>query len=417
MRFNEFRSELPEHGLTFLAEIPYVYHCHHFNLFHDQSIEDALGEDEANQLKVEAAHEAFRGLLSRVISTSGASTPAERLELATALFGWMGHGRMELLVDGSAGHGRGEFLHYSFAWREKYGSKVKRLDPLDGVAAGFAAAAVEVAHDLPFGSVSSRESACYGKRDPFCEFELTPTSARPAPKQVDQAAEAGEVGSPLQGLDEDRIAAISQGLREFLSGVEGDERGLVQAFNVFAAMHLPTYYNRTAYEALRRVAERAPAALPAAQALFGESGHVCVFYTFGNLLLSAEWEGLVGPLSGAPEDTVAYCCAIARGLGFGHWALASFEQNNHLVLRTPSNYESPFYRVHWGAADQPCCHFFSHSARAMMHLAHDINLGSKPQIDDELYQTLFRSGVRWNMEETRCVSRGDDHCEVVVEKA
>ena len=415
MDFNAHRSELGRHGRTYLAGLPYVYHCHHFNLFHDQSIEDALGEEEAIALKTSAAREAFAPMLAGLCEAQGAATPAERLQLAGALFPWMGQGRVEVLGDPSGGSARGEFLHYSFAWREKYGARVRRLDPLDGVAAGFVAAAVEVAYDRPFASIAATETQCYGLREPFCRFEL---SAREGgtepPPRIDRATEAGHVAAPFTGQDEDRISQITAGLREFLTGVAGDERGLVPAFNVFVAMHQPTYYNRTGYETLRRLEQTSPTAVPAAEALLGESGHVCVFYTFGNILLSAEWEALVGPLSGEVPDTIAYCCALARALGFGHWTIGELDPGKRLVLRTPSNYEAPFYLANWGRSQKPRCLFLANSARAMMQLAHRVDLASKPQLTEELYLSLFRSGTQWHMEETRCVARGDEMCEVVV---
>ena len=33
------------------------------------------------------------------------------------------------------------------------------------------------------------------------------------------------------------------------------------------------------------------------------------------------------------------------------------------------------------------------------------------------YHQLFRNGVPWRQEETRCISKGDDFCEIVVEAA
>ena len=51
---------LPGLDLMSLAGVPVIYHCHHFNLFLDQTIDDALGPVEGPKVRFEAAREAFR---------------------------------------------------------------------------------------------------------------------------------------------------------------------------------------------------------------------------------------------------------------------------------------------------------------------------------------------------------------------
>ena len=123
MPIEDYRELLAEQSLTFLAGIPYVYHCHHYNLFHDQTIDDALGEAEGARVRTTAAHNAFRELLSAVFAAAGATTPAERISLATEVFAWMGQGRISLDVSSTGGRARSPSLHYGFAWREKYGAR------------------------------------------------------------------------------------------------------------------------------------------------------------------------------------------------------------------------------------------------------------------------------------------------------
>ena len=47
--------------------------------------------------------------------------------------------------------------------------------------------------------------------------------------------------------------------------------------------------------------------------------------TFGGIINSPEWEGLVGRPGGDPEEIVNGCLSIGRALGFGHWTIESFE--------------------------------------------------------------------------------------------
>ena len=190
--------DVPTHDLKLLGSTPYVYHCHHFNLFHDQTVEDALGEAEGFKVRSRAARNSARQLLQGLIKASGATTPVERLQLATTIFSWMGHGSLELQTQGDGGSARGDYLHYSFAWREKYGSKVRRNHPIDAFAAGFAAAATEVAFDLTPESLSSGERSCFACREPSCEFEIVPVEPEESLTAVGKSALERHVRSPRQ---------------------------------------------------------------------------------------------------------------------------------------------------------------------------------------------------------------------------
>ena len=150
MAIEDLRGLFAEQSLTFLAEIPYVYHCHHYNLFHDQTIDDALGEEEGTRVRTAAAHNAFRELLAAVFAKAGATTPAERISLASEVFAWMGQGKLSLSVTPGGGAARSPSLHYGYAWREKYGSRVKRTEPADAVAAAANPAATASAGSLRF---------------------------------------------------------------------------------------------------------------------------------------------------------------------------------------------------------------------------------------------------------------------------
>ncbi|HEX4422800.1 MAG TPA: hypothetical protein VH165_33020 [Kofleriaceae bacterium] len=415
MAIADLRGLIAEQSLTFLAEIPYVYHCHHYNLFHDQTIDDALGEVEGARVRTVAAHNAFRELLGAIFEKAEATTPAERISLATEVFSWMGQGKISLDVTATGGRARSASLHYGYAWREKYGSRVKRAEPADAVAAGFASAATELAFGLAWDGISASEHKCLATRDAECEFKLETTTSQTASPPIDEATTRRYMVPAIRGVDEDRISQIGAGLIEFMRGVAGDERGLVAAFNVFVTAHLPSYYNETVYEAVHRVERTQSGSVPAIEALMREAGQVCVFNTFGNVLLSPEWEGLVGPLSGVATDTMSFCTAIARGLGFGHWLVGSYEPRKRLVLKATSNYEVPFYRSRYGLAKKPRSYFVQGAALAMMCLAETVKWTEKPQLTNDYYIELFRGKPRYRVEQTKCMMRGDSISEYVVD--
>ncbi len=415
LELGPLRRYLLEQELMFLAGQPATYHCHHYNLFLDQTIDDALGVADATRLKTRAAREATYPLIANACEHVGASTPAERTQVATELFRLMGHGRLDVLAGHDQGSAKGAFLHYSHSWNEKYGASVRRRHPADAFASGFICAASEVAEGLPCGTLWATEERCAALKEPNCSFELTrdpePEAAR---IHVGEAETQSVVGPAGDGVGEDVIQPIVAGLKAFTATVSGDARGLIPAFGVFAAMQMTGYYNRISYDAVEEVARRSPASVPVLESLLRESGHVCVYHTFGGVLLSPEWESLVGPPQGSPQDIVVWCMAIARGFGFGRWQLAEFEENRRLVLRTSSSYESVYYRTRHGLAQRPVEYLWQGAAVATAQLAHSVSWKDNPTLNAESYQELFKRGIKWKAEQTQAITAGDPVSEIVV---
>jgi hypothetical protein len=409
------RAYIPDYDLMNYGGIPTVYHCHHFNLFLDQTVDDALGAGPGFTLRFTAAREASHHFIRALVTRAGAVTAAERLEVAQQTFSAMGHGRLLISGDRTGGTATGEFLHYGFAWAEKYGQKVRRRTPADAFAAGYAAAALEVACSLERESVLAEETACIATRSPQCTFKLTigkPPPPLPPVREAEVRAKLKPLFHSAQG--EETIAAIAKGLKDFTAGVAGDERGLVQAFGVFVTMHLAGYYNRISYDALATVVASRPAAVPMLEELLRESGHVCVFNTFGGILASPEWEAMVGKHSGDPLQIVLGNLAIARALGFGHWTLAEYVPNERMVLRAPATYESVYYQSRHGTADRPSEYFFQGATLAIAQLAHRIDWRTKPVLTQEFYAALFQGGrLPWKVEQTQCTACGHEYSEVV----
>jgi len=410
MSIADLSRTLADRNLDFLAGAPSVLHCHHFNLFLDQTIDDALGPVDGPRLRFEAARDAARQLLRGAIGLADLRTPAERLAFAQELFGAMGHGILHLDATPNGGTAEGHHLHYGFAWREKYGSIVRRRTPADAVASGFAAAAVELAFDTV--PMDSTEQQCIAMEHDRCSFTLSPDpSATTRPLLTEDNIDCNP---PTRGLEEDRIAHITAELRGLLATVKCDDRGLVQAFGVYVTRHLTNYYNAISYASVERVASRNMALVPMVEGLLRESGHVCVFNTFGGILYSPEWDGLVGRVRGDLEEVVGGCCAIARALGFGSWAISELTPER-LVLRTGSEYESPFCQAALGNQCRGTSYFLQGAALAFMRLWQAIDWNSRPGLDQRLYDQLFRSGqVTWHVEQTRTLSAGDPVSEVVV---
>ncbi len=409
-------QRFPEHDLKFLGQAPVVYHCHHFNLFLDQTIDDALGEGGAT-LRRNAARQAAAELLASITGDPRA-TPVERLEVAKQTFAAMGHGRLNLSVNEHGGEATSTSLHYGLTWREKYGRQVRRLAPADEFGGGFSAAATAVAFGRSPDDLGVREVECMAQRHERCRFEIR-DAVHPLPPlpPVDPTTSKAHLGMPVSGLREEEIATITDGLNTFLGGVKPDDRGLVEAFGVYVTLHLANYYNRISFDALEEVRRQRPELTETFEDLLRESGHVCVFNTFGGILSSPEWEGLVGPPPDDPETIVVWCLAIARALGFGRWSLETFDRGQQLAVKTPVNYEVPYFRIRHHAADGPPEYFFQGAVAAIMQLAHGVRWTEGPQFTQAFYQELFVDDeLPWSIEQTHSAALHDPYSRVVVTK-
>ena len=413
---SKLRNYLPGQDLLFLGTTPVCYHCHHFNLFLDQTIDDSFEADDSYRLRFAAARDSFKQLLIEAIAHTGATTAVEKLELAGQLVAAMGHGKLQISGDANGGQAVGRYLHYGFSWAEKYGQLVNRRHGADAVAGGFGAAALECAFDVPDMRVMGRETECVAMRAAECKFNYEREPKLPLHKRerVDRDACAATTKTATTGLNEDNIEVMSNGLKDFTAGVGGDERGLVQAFGVFVAMHLTNYYNLITYDAISLMQGESPEVVEPLEDLFRESAHVCAFNTFGGILLSPEWEGMVGAPRNDPGEIVSGCLAIARALGFGHWTMAEFSAGKRLVLETSSSYEASYYATRYGVSDRPKEYFLQGAALAISQLAHRVDWESNPALTQPFYDSLFRGGVPCHVEQTQSLQCGAELSRVVV---
>ena len=409
------RAVMSDHSFNFVADIPTVFHCHHFNLFWDQTIDDALGPELGTVIRTNAARESFYDLLAGLAARLRISEPDEMLQLAQAAFHLAGQGNLTIDATAQGGEVFGDDLHYAVAWKEKYGN-VRRRYPADALAAGFAAAAIELSYSARRDSIRCREQECIALDANRCRFVAEVSEPGPLAGPMTRTQVAQAVGPTLEGQFETGAAAILTNLRDMVLSMVGDDRGLIHAFGLFISELPTTYYNRSAYDSLRHLGRTAPEVVSVMHALLREAGHACVFNTFGAIMASPEWEGLVGVPTGEYEDTLTSCLAIARALGMGHWCVHEVEPGTRLVLRTPSTYEATYYASREGRADSPQCFFFQGAAVGLMQLMDRVQWNEKPTFDQAYYQSLFRAGLPYRCEETQCVAKGDPFCEVVVSR-
>jgi predicted hydrocarbon binding protein len=159
-----------ERNITLLGGSRIVFHCHHYNLFLQRTIDDALGAD-AVEVQRAAAAESARRVLGALLGGNGKEPVRARLEKAGALFGKLGFGLADITaLDAEGGQVRLVTSHYALGWREKFGPAT---DPVCHFAAGFWAAALGVSAGLSSERILVRETSCAAVTEQgACEIQV-----------------------------------------------------------------------------------------------------------------------------------------------------------------------------------------------------------------------------------------------------
>ncbi len=402
-----------KYGLIFISDVPVTYHCYHFNLFLDQTMEDALGDEAGINLKIEAAHQAYYRLLEAVERELNLTDSKEKLEAFSKIFSELGLGTLQFEADESGGTVKGKILHYSLGWLKKYGEFVLRQYPIDAVAAGFAAAALELAYSLPYDSFQVSEKQCRALKSKYCQFNLfrKEPERELSPLSDIIFSEREMVGKKLA---EDKISEVAGKLAS--APLFGNEDGIIEAFGIYVTLQPTEYYNYLSYHSEKIIREENPQLIKALEDLLRESGHVCGFNTMGAILSSPESEALFGKLTGTQEEIFTTCCGISRALGFGNWSIEKLEPNL-TILRKTTSYETPYYiQRHGEKRDSGHCYLFQGVGEAIMRLAKLVNWNNPPKFNQDFYNSIFKGENRniCSVNETKCMGNGDPYCELEI---
>lgn len=144
-----------------------VFHCHHYNVFLQRSLEEMFGSG-AIEMQVDAAAESARRMLEPLFAdVSGFQA---RLELASQVFSSNGFGAADLSQLGEHG-GRVtlQTSHYAVGWTAKFGPATS---PVSHFATGFWRGALVAAAGHAPERVVARQVKCRAMGDDVCEIEV-----------------------------------------------------------------------------------------------------------------------------------------------------------------------------------------------------------------------------------------------------
>ncbi|MEN9231195.1 MAG: hypothetical protein Q6L68_09840 [Thermostichus sp. DG02_5_bins_236] len=406
--FSHLQIDRPRKLVGFFNE-PVIFHCHHYNLFLQQTIEDPDWIDGVSILQI-SAQEIFYSLLKNAFVTLGIETAAERLATAARMFSFLGFGQLNFEVTEGGGEVELANSHYAMGWLGKYGEQVNRTKPIDHMAVGYVAATLDATF-AELGTYVAEETRCVAvTRQGSCRIQVTRAPVRrqltPSPQMGKLIEQPAPLPLPQTSVNYD---AVNEALWSL--PLEGDDKGQIRAFNVLLTRMPANYYNRIQYRFLDELQKLDPQLLGIGQDLIRESGHVCVFYTFGNIMESLEWETVVGPMLNTDTDWVHGAYAVASSLGWGRWQALEVISNTSCRVAIDGNYETSYFLASYPSADQPSCYFAQGAVPAIMNVVYNGHIQQKPVLDEALYHRLFQRNGLFRGAEVKAREKGDPWCE------
>jgi hypothetical protein len=396
-------KEAPEfkYGQTFIGGLNHVYHCNHYNAHLQMSVLLAEGVEDGFDPRHLLRDSATR--LVKLLKQRGYSQSDLRDEFIWCGFGYFKPITPEQVEMPSSHYGQSTYLlgtpekscYFSAGFLQGMTDRVvaetscrhmkSRTDVFE-FGAPLPPMDSPLVNPPPFSNVPARFD--------FDDCEVQPTT-------VDEQTIVGTVATlPLFGK---------------LPSEQGD--GLIPAFGVVLTNHYADYYNLVSYETYRRMIQ---AGVPTdiTREAFVQCGHVCAFNTFGGIMESPEFHGLVVPMCHNVEDWIHGMVAVINALGWGAWRVEKIVPGKELIIRIYNSYEGIGYRRLYPTATEKQLSFLALGAvRGLAHLFWKIDIRTRPNLSQDFYFNVFNSQEgHWNVEQTHAIAAGDEFDRIVTWK-
>jgi len=186
------------------------------------------------------------------------------------------------------------------------------------------------------------------------------------------------------------------------------EQGLIPAFNVYLTFIPSLYYNICSQIFVQRIQDNGMAR-SLGRRLLREAGHVCGFYTLGNVLLSSEYATLRTSHFGPNPDeweSMAALFGVVNAFGWGYWELEALAED-HLHFTVTNSYEAYNYHEYFGVdhADEPVCMLHQGGGAAVMNaLRYGDILNYPGAIDQSYINSVFQDSDGFQCTEESCAA-------------
>jgi hypothetical protein len=192
--------------------------------------------------------------------------------------------------------------------------------------------------------------------------------------------------------------------------IQGNHNGMIEAFGVLLTRMYANYYCLISYRMLKALEEKmGDSGTLLASQLLTEAGHVCAFNTFGGIMESAEWNGMIKPMLQNREDWVHGIVAVVNAFGWGQWEIMELVPNQKLVVKITSGYESNSYLKHFGTSNYPISFLGTGGVAGIMNLIYNGDISQNPSLTEEYYRQICLSPNYFVSKQIMCRAMGADY--------
>ena len=376
-----------------LGKEPMIFHCHHYNCFLQQTIESTGSMIDPYPILVDSAHSVVYSQI-RFLKDKYNLDDKQTLELGKEIFRSKGFGILEFE---SIGSDKGIVIapveHYGVGWKARYQKRNEHLPGVAFFARGFIEALIEVAYDLPKGTIESEQIKCISKGDEVSKFDYKKSDS---PRTIIDSPQEGEY-NPVKFLTSNEASNIDYiAVRDAVLTLPlaGDEKtGLIEAFGVWLTQMYANYYTLVTYGLIEKIKNvLGEKGMPIVEMLLKEAGHVCAFNTLGAIMCSAEWDAVVIPQIKEDTDWLHGIVAVMNALGWGTIEVHKFVPGKRLELIHYSDYENNAFIKLNMQYDKPSTFLFQGGNAGLMNLLYNIDITQRPALTPELYKKVFKPG-------------------------
>lgn len=402
--FKPLRGEyLLDRNAYVVSGEPAIFHCHHYNCFLQATLEDTKAYIDIYPILINSAQEIVFAQMSRYFEAENISSVKHRKLVVEEYFRFCGFGKFSLdSISEKGGVVSTENDHYGKGWYSKFGLRRKEEPGVSFFTSGFLAGSIEAIFGLPNGTLHTQQTSCIAKGDSKSTFEISRASKQ---KVLEYSPGEGQYQIGKE-LNHPESSVNYLGIREALINMplQGSATsGLLDAFGVMLTRHYANYYGLVSFRMLKKMEEAlGESGVSLAEQLLTEAGHICAFNTFGGIMSSAEWEGMIKPMLKNREDWVHGIVAVVNAFGWGIWEIDSLEKSKSLKVKITGGYESNCYLGKFGSSTHPVSYLARGGTAGIMNLLYNGDIINKPQLDEDYYKTIFNATNSFRAEQKTC---------------
>ncbi len=385
----------------------YVAHCHHYNCFLQKTLRSRPGIG-MDAVLVDVPAALFFVTFVRAFDADW--TLDQRLAYAEAFLRARGYGNPRVTDVLESDTITASSSHYSEGFKSKFGLQD---EPQDFFLTGALQGALTAAYGC---DVEVEQTECIATGDERNAWTITQHGNRQdnVEDYMDQAKRLQQYRNAItpSSKPDDLPAPPVTSAVQNMDLVGDPEEGLIPAFNVYLTFIPSLYYNICSQIFLDRI-QANDMSRSLGVRLLKEAGHVCGFYTLGNVLLSSEFELLrkshFGPAP-SEHDSMTALFGVVNAFGWGYWQLDELS-NDALRFTAYNSYEAYNYREYFGDANEPVCMLHPGGGAAIMNaLRHGDILDFGGPINRDYINSVFEKSDGFQSSEQQCFAvEGDGH--------